>query len=360
MVVVPGFTPVTTPALFTVATPVFDDVHGLTAAGVPDPVNVVVDPTHTVNVPVIVGCALTVTVAVLLHPLLLVYVIVVVPAATPVTTPALLTVATPVFDDVHGLTAAGVPDPVNVVVDPTHTVNVPVIVGCALTVTVAVLLHPLLLVYVIVVVPAATPVTTPALLTVATPVFDDVHGLTAAGVPDPVNVVVDPTHTVNVPVIVGCALTVTVAVLLHPLLLVYVIVVVPGPCPVTTPALLTVATPAFDDVHGLTAAGVPDPVNVVVDPTHTVNVPVIVGCALTVIITVLEHPLLLVYVIVVVPGPCPVTTPALLTVATPVFDDVHGLTAAGVPDPVKVVVAPAHTVNVPPIVGCALTVIVTV
>jgi hypothetical protein len=55
-----------------------------------------------------------------------------------------------------------------------------------------------------------------------------------------------------------------------------------------------VATPVFDDVHGLTAAGVPDPVNVAVAPIHTVNVPVIVGCALTVIVTVLEHPLLFV------------------------------------------------------------------
>jgi hypothetical protein len=58
--------------LFTVATPVLDEVHGLAAAGVPEPVNVVVDPSHTVNVPVIVGNAFTVTVAVLVHPLLLV------------------------------------------------------------------------------------------------------------------------------------------------------------------------------------------------------------------------------------------------------------------------------------------------
>ena len=53
---------------------------------------------------------------------------------------------------------------------------------------------------------------------VATPVLDDVQGLTAAGVPDPVNVVVNPTHTAKVPVIVGAAFTVTVAVTLHPLL----------------------------------------------------------------------------------------------------------------------------------------------
>jgi hypothetical protein len=70
--VVPGLTPVTTPVLLTVATPVLDDVHGLTAAGVPDPVNVIVDPSQTVVGPVIVGSAFTVTVAVLVHPLLFV------------------------------------------------------------------------------------------------------------------------------------------------------------------------------------------------------------------------------------------------------------------------------------------------
>ena len=51
--------------------------------------------------------------------------------------------------------------------------------------------------------PAAIPVTTPALLTVATPVLEDDHGLAAAGVPDPVSVVVAPSQTVKVPVIVG-------------------------------------------------------------------------------------------------------------------------------------------------------------
>jgi hypothetical protein len=219
---------------------------------------------------------------------------VVIPAPTPVTTPALLTVATPVLDDVHGLAAAGVPEPANVVVDPTQTFTIPVIAGCAFTVTVAVLEHPLLLVYVMVVVPAAIPVTTPALFTVATPVLEDVHGLTTAGVPDPFNVVVDPAQTVNVPVIAGCAFTVIVVVLLHPLLLVYVIVVVPGLTPVTTPALLTVATPVFEDVHGLTTAAVPDPVKVIVAPSQTAVGPVIVGCAFTVIVAVLEHPLLFV------------------------------------------------------------------
>ena len=62
--------------------------------------------------------------------------------------------------------------------------------------------------------------TNPVLLTVAAAVLDDTHGFEAAGVPDPVSCVVDPEHTVNVPVIDGNANTVTVAVILHPLLFV--------------------------------------------------------------------------------------------------------------------------------------------
>ncbi len=113
-------------------------------------------------------------------------------------------------------------------------------------------------------VPADTPVTTPPFVIVATPVLEDVQGFTAAGVPDPVNVVVNPTHTVSVPVIVGAGLTVTVAVMLQPLLSVYVITDVPADTPVTRPVLLTVATPGDADTHGFTAAGVPDPVSCVV------------------------------------------------------------------------------------------------
>ena len=66
--------------------------------------------------------------------------------------------------------------------------------------------------------PAATPVTTPVLLTVAMPVEAKVHGVVASGVADPVREVVDPTQTLSVPVMVGRALTVTVAVIVHPLL----------------------------------------------------------------------------------------------------------------------------------------------
>jgi hypothetical protein len=116
--------------------------------------------------------------------------------------------------------AAAVPDPVKVVVEPTQTVRVPVIVGGGLTVTVTFAIQPLLFVYVITLVPVATPVTTPVLLTVATAGVPETQGFVAAAVPEPVKVVVEPIHTVNVPVIVGAAVTVTVAVMLHPLLFV--------------------------------------------------------------------------------------------------------------------------------------------
>ena len=60
------------------------------------------------------------------------------------------------------------------------------------------------------------------------------------------------------------------------------------------------------------------------------------------------------------PAPTPVTTPVEFTVATLVVPDTHGLEAAGVPEPDKGVVKPAHTVNVPEIVGRAFTVTVAV
>ena len=64
--------------------------------------------------------------------------------------------------------------------------------------------------------------------------------------------------------------------------------------PVTTPVLLTVATPVLDEVHGVVAAGVPEPVSVIVAPSHTAVGPPMVGCAFTVMVTVFEQPLLFV------------------------------------------------------------------
>jgi len=148
---------------------------------------------------------------------------------------------------------------------------------------------------VIVVDPADTPVTTPELLIVATDVADETQGLTALGVPEPVNVVVlPPEHTVGVPEIVGKPFTVTVAVAIHPLLLVNVITLVPAPTPVTTPVILSiVATDGVADVHGV-AEGVPVAFNGVVLPTHTLSVPLIEGRPLTVTVAVVVQLLLLV------------------------------------------------------------------
>ena len=93
---------------------------------------------------------------------------------------------------------------------------------------------------------------------------------------------------------VGNALTVNVAVTTHPLLFVYVIVVVPAVNAVTSPVFETVATKPLDDVHGLDVAGVAEPVNCEVPFTQAANVPVMVGNALTVNVAVIIQPLLFV------------------------------------------------------------------
>ena len=55
-----------------------------------------------------------------------------------------------------------------------------------------------------------------------------------------------------------------------------------------------------------------------------------------------------------------VTTPVADTVATVVLDEVHGAVVAGVPDPVRVIVALSHNAVAPVIVGWALIVTFTV
>ncbi|MBK9459744.1 MAG: hypothetical protein IPN94_09990 [Sphingobacteriales bacterium] len=60
------------------------------------------------------------------------------------------------------------------------------------------------------------------------------------------------------------------------------------------------------------------------------------------------------------PAETPVTTPVELTVATLVEADAQGVVASGVPEPIKVVVAPIQALNVPVIVGKALIVTVAV
>ena len=66
---------------------------------------------------------------------------------------------------------------------------------------------------------------------------------------------------------------------------------VPTDTPVTRPVLLTVATEIFDDVHGVVASAVPVPVSCVVAPIQALKVPLIVGSASMVTVSVTEHPL---------------------------------------------------------------------
>ena len=140
--------------------------------------------------------------------------------------------------------------------------------------------------------PAARPVTTPAASIEAMAGFDEVQGVVADGVPEPVNVTVAPSHKLEAPVIVGKATTVTSWVIGHPVLSVYVILAVPPAIPVTVPVALTVAIAGASDVQALVAAGVPDPMSVLVLPSHKVNVPLIVGAGLTVTACVVVQPLM--------------------------------------------------------------------
>ena len=71
-------------------------------------------------------------------------------------------------------------------------------------------------------------------------------------------------------------------------------VAVPAEAPVITPADVILATAELLLVQGELEAAVPDPVNVVVDPTQTSAVPEMVGNALMVTVCVAEQPLLFV------------------------------------------------------------------
>ena len=84
------------------------------------------------------------------------------------------------------------------------------------------------MVYVIVELPAATPVTNPVFDTVATERLVDTQGLSEAAVAEPDSCVVDSTHTVNVPDIVGNGFIVTVKdvpVLLQPVVVFFTVMV---------------------------------------------------------------------------------------------------------------------------------------
>ena len=65
----------------------------------------------------------------------------------------------------------------------------------------------------------------------------------------------------------------------------------PAVTPVTRPVLLTVATEGFEEDHGVVPSGVPVPLSCVVAPIQALKVPLIVGSASMVTVSVAEHPL---------------------------------------------------------------------
>ena len=70
--------------------------------------------------------------------------------------------------------------------------------------------------------------------------------------------------------------------------------VVPADTVVITPVLLIVATAGVPDTHGLTTAGVPDPISIIGVPRQVAAGPLIDGRLFTVIVLVIVQPLLLV------------------------------------------------------------------
>ena len=221
----------------------------------------------------------------------------------------------------------------------------------------SVAVHPFTSVKVIDTVPPAIPVTVPKLFTEAIKVLDDTQALIKLGIEVLDNIVVEPTQALNVPAIIGNALTVIVLVSSQPLTLVKVIIVVPLATAVTMPFESTVAIAGFEDTHGLTSAGVEMLANVVLRPSQIVNVPVMDAVAMTVKVSVLEHPLIPVKVIDATPTPTPVTTPLADTVAIKESDEIQGLMVAGAVVLDKRVVKPTQTFKDPVIVGSEVTVI---
>jgi len=121
-------------------------------------------------------------------------------------------------------------------------------------------------------------------------------------------------------------LTVTAQVALNPLNVDAVIVAVPGATPVTTPAVVTVATAGLLLIHVtvllLALAGNTVAMSVSLPPTPIEVVDLFkvmpVGLINTTVTTqVADNPLKVVPVMVAVPADTPVTTPAVVTVATP-------------------------------------------
>lgn len=192
------------------------------------------------------------------------------PVTTPVMDPTLATVgadelqAPPLTVDVSVVVPAVVTDELPDI-DPAE--------GVPSTETTLEVRHPVPKVYVMVAMPGETPVKTPEVMSIlATEVLELDH-TPPAGVA--VSVAVSPVHTVVVPVgVPGSAYTVTIAVRLHPVLIVYDIVAVPGLEPRTMPVLAPTETDPVPEA----ADQVPPAValdNVVVLPLHNASEPVI-------------------------------------------------------------------------------------
>ena len=117
---------------------------------------------------------------------------------------------------------------------------------------------------------------------------------------------------------------------------------IPDVTPLTTPPLLTVATPVLLLLHVPPGTG---SLSVMDDPAHTWSGPVMaLGEEFTVTVTEREQPVPEVYIIGAVPGDTPVTTPPPLTVAIPVAPLLH---VPPIVASLSVVVSPTHIVKVP-------------
>ena len=102
-----------------------------------------------------------------------------------------------------------------------------------------------------------------------------------------------------------------------------------------------------EESHGVVELAVPLPVNCVVVAIQADKVPVIIGEAYIVTVSVAVQPLVSVYVISDVPLVNPLTNPVLSTVATVLSEEAHGIIALAVLLPVNCVLAPVHADKVP-------------
>ena len=167
--------------------------------------------------------------------------------------------------------------------------------------------------------------------------------------------VVVPTQATAVPdTAAGSGLTVSVAVRVQPVAIVYVIIEVPVDTAVTTPDDEPIVATEVVPLAQVPAAGVLD--NEVALPSQTVKEPVIeVGNGFTVIVVVVRQPVGSVYVTTAIPEEMPVTTPVVEPTET-----TEPVTPHVPPDEVdeRLAVPPTHIAVLPPVIaaGTGLTV----